>query len=544
VIDAFVESLDLKEMGFDRMSAAREGRPIYPAKPLLKLYLYGNRKQIRSSRRLEEACVINMEAKWLMEGMEPDFRTISDFRKDNIGCMKKVFRAFNIKLFEALKSGFSSIDGSKFRAWNSKDNNFTATKLDERIERLNRHTDEYLRQMEEIDKDEDETEIKNRFTREELEDKLRETKERLSRYEGYRKHMEENGLSQLSLTDPDARLMKSNNGFEVAYNVQTAVDSETHLISDFQITNQSTDHGLLASTVAEIRDSEPTKILEVTADKGYIKEEDIVKCLENGIIPHVIPQEGQDVYELELSYEEGDISEEIRTSTESDDLKKCLRSGVIPEAYKGYIESTEIIERTIFVRETGSDARKVKSPYANENEMKARAAQGYFVRDSERNCVYCPCGEILRQKCVKANGNIRYANKRACQKCPNREKCYKSKNKWNEVDFGKDTFEKPCKLWLLSKGAVDDSVSPKREGHYEKKKFVRITFRPDRRKMDKRKCLSEHPFGTVKRWMNAGYYLLCGMRKTEGETALFFLGYNMVRAMNLLGFKKMIEIMN
>lgn len=543
VIEAFVESLDLKEMGFDRSETAQEGRPLYPAKQLLKLYLYGNRKQVRSSRRLAEACVINIEVKWLMEGMEPDFRTISNFRKDNIECMKKVFYAFNAKLFTILAKGFSSVDGSKFQACNSKENNFTANKPDDRIERLNRHTDEYLRQIEEADKEET-ADNKGKLTREELEEKLKEAKERMARYKGYRKYMEENGLTQLSLTDTDAKLMKSKNGFEVAYNIQTVVDSETHLIEDFQTTNQPTDHGLLASTVARMRDSEPTRILEVTADKGYIKEKDMVECLENGVIPHVILPDGQDVYELEIMHEETEISEEMKNSTESSSIKKCLRAGVIPEAYKEYIKEAEIIEKTVYVKELENAGAKAKSIYGSGKEMKERAAQGYFVRDPERNSVYCPSGEILRQKCVKKNGNIRYSNKTACRRCQHREKCYKGKNEWNEVDFSKDTLEKPCKPWLFSKNVISDIKPLKRKGHYERVKLVRILFYTDHQKMSKRMCLSEHPFGTVKRWMNAGYYLLRGMRKTEGETALFFLGYNIVRALNLLGFKKMIEIMS
>lgn len=320
VIDIFVESLDLKDMGFGRTEAAAEGRPLYPAGAFLKLYLYGNRKQIRSSRKLAEACKVNVEAKWLMEGLEPDFRTISEFRKDNIDCMKKVFHEFNSRLAKVLEQGFESVDGSKFQAWNSKDHNFTASKLDDRIAWLNQHSEEYLRLLAEIDAAEDETEIQGQFTREELEKKLAEAKARLERYEGYRQYMEENGLSQISLTDPEARLMKSKNGFMVAYNVQTAVDSETHIIKDFQVTNHPTDQGLLESTLTGIKAENPEEILEATADKGYIKEEDLVGCLENGIVPHVILPDGQDTYELEVTYEEAEIDEADKRSRKTEEI--------------------------------------------------------------------------------------------------------------------------------------------------------------------------------------------------------------------------------
>ena len=184
VIDVSVESLDLDELGFDRVGVSEEGRPSYPPKSLLKLYIYGNRKCIRFSRKLGEACRVNVEVKW-----------------------------------------------------------------------LNRHVEEYLRQMDEVDKMDEESEgLSGQFTLEEIEMKLAEARERLERYEGYREYMEKNGLPQLSITDPDAKLMKNKNGFAVSYNVQTAVDSETHLIRDYEITNHPTGHGLLAPTVHGIKE--------------------------------------------------------------------------------------------------------------------------------------------------------------------------------------------------------------------------------------------------------------------------------------------------
>lgn len=150
-----------------------------------------------------------------------------------------------------------------------------------------------------MDKQEETDVISGELTRESLEAKLKEAQERLARYEGYQKLMEETGVSQLSITDADAKLMKNKNGFTVAYNPQTAVDSETHLIRDFQMTNQVTDHGLLESTMQGIKSSEPEKIIEVVADKGYEAVEDMVECLENGIIPHVITDDGKDGYDID-----------------------------------------------------------------------------------------------------------------------------------------------------------------------------------------------------------------------------------------------------
>ncbi|MGN8961497.1 transposase [Bariatricus sp. HCP28S3_D3] len=135
--------------------------------------------------------------------------------------------------------------------------------------------------------------------------------------------MEETGVSQLSITDADAKLMKNKNGFGVAYNPQTVVDSKTHLIRDFQMTNQVTDHGLLESTMKGIKAAEPETIVEVVADKGYEDTDDMVRCLENGIIPHVITGDGKDGYEIEIPYEDSEVD---TTSAEPEDLKKhCIQ---------------------------------------------------------------------------------------------------------------------------------------------------------------------------------------------------------------------------
>ena len=538
LIDAFVDSLDLSEYGVKEI--ASEGRPPYDPRSLFKLYLYGSDNGIKSSRKLAKSCKVNVEVRWMMGGVEPDFRTISDFRKDNIKSIKKIFHEFNRRLTGAVDWGFTSIDGSKFAANNSKNNNFTKNKLDDRIKWLNGHVDEYLRILDDMDKQDDFSEEPENLTKELIEKKLEEARERLERYEEYQKLMEESGESQMSLTDADAKLMKSKNGFIVAYNPQTAVDSNTHLIRDFQMTNQVTDHGLLGSTLETIRE-ESDGVIETVADKGYDYEGDMVKCLENGIIPHVIIEDGKDGYELEIPYEENAVDVE---STDPAELKKALHAGVIPEAYKDSISDIKVKE----VRRKVSDKlakQAEKSIYGSEEEMKARAMEGYFVRDPERNLVYCPNGETLRQKCIKKNGNIRYANKNACRHCPHRNKCYKGKNEWKEIDFTKDTLEKPCRDWLKAEGREPDKQKSVGRGksHFEKKKIVTFILKPDREKTAERMCLSEHPFGTIKRAMGFTYFLLKGLRKVEGEFALMCLGYNLKRAKNLLGFEKMMELM-
>lgn len=542
VIDCFADHIDLKGLGFEKTEPSLEGRPCYDPQSMLKLYLYGYRKNIRSSRKLAEACVTNIEIMWMLGGLRPDFRTISDFRKDNADNLKGVFKEFLKRVTVDLKTGYVSIDGSKFKAWNGKDSNFTIMKLDDRIKWLEDHTQEYLRLIDEADKEEEAA--SGTLTREELETKLAEAQERLERYRSYRELMEKENLTQISLTDADARLMKNKNGMEVSYNVQTAVDSETHLIMDYQATNKATDHGLMAPTVEEIRQEAGDRIIETVADKGYEQAEDMVECLEKGIIPNVILPDGQDVYELEMEYEE---AEELNAAgTSAEELKKCLHAGVIPEAYAGVIEDMQVSE----VKRKVSDEpeQKAASPNGTEEEMKARAAEGYYVRDPERDLVYCPGGETLRRKSIKKNGSTRYANKQACNRCPYRDKCVNGKGitRWKEMDFSKDSLEKKAKWWepdgTEPADDPDKGNRKKAKYHFEKKKIVTFKLRPDREKMNQRMCISEHPFGTIKRAMGAAYFLLKGKQKVGGEFALMATGYNLSRAENMFSFEELMAL--
>lgn len=202
---------------------------------------------------------------------------------------------------------------------------------------------------------------------------------------------------------------------------------------------------------------------------------------------------------------------------------------MIPEAYSEVISDMEVKE----VRRKVSDdieTQEISSPYGTPEEMLARAKEGYFVRDPERKIVYCPNGEILRQKCIRKNGNIRYSNKNACRHCRNRNKCYKGKNEWKEIDFTKDCLEKPCKDWLKAEGkSPDTDKKPHGKWHYEKTKIVKFFLKPDREKTAERMCLSEHPFGTIKRTMGFGYFLLRGLTKVTGEFALMCFSYNHIK---------------
>ena len=540
IIDSFIDSLDLKSMGFAKSTPAKEGRPSYSANDLLKLYLYGYRQTIRSSRKLEEACKINVELKWLLKGLEPDFRTISDFRKDNIDHLKEVFYEFNRRLIITLETGFYAIDGTKIQASNSKRRNYTANKLDDKIKKVNEITEYYLKQIEAYDSAEDEIDPDRKFTKAELEEKLEKTRKRLEKLLEKQKEMETKGLSQISLTDSDSKLMKTRNGFSVAYNVQTAVDSKTHLIKDFKVTDSPSDYGLLAETIDKTKAENTDEVVEVVADKGYECPEDMMECLEKGVIPNVISRNRKKFYELETKYEAAKIDEKTRKSKKADDIRKCLRAGIIPDVYKDVIDEIKITEKKIQMKEDGTPASETPTHKRSEQEMRERAKEGYFVRDQERNIVYCPGGFTLRPKSFRRDGSVVYTDKKECTRCPVKNLCNNTKSSFKEVVFSKDSLEKQCKGFIR---ADKKEYRNKNKRKFIKNTVVKIYFKPDLEKMNKRKQLSEHPFGTIKRALNGAYFLLRNKEKTSGEFALFSLAYNFKRSFNIFGFDKMMKLM-
>ena len=530
LMDLFIDRLDLQKMGFVRSEPKAEGRPGYSPRDLLKLYVYGYYYGVRSSRKLERECKVNIQVMWLLGKLQPDFRTISDFRKLNIDPIKAVFSEFNrfcleMKLFS---KSFISIDGSKFKAVNAKDRNFTLNKLDDRIKRLDAHIAEYLSELDAMDK-EDSSRV---LSREDLEHKLEVAKERKEKYEGYRSQIEESGEKQISLTAPDARLMKQNEGFGVCFNTQVAVDAGSHMIAGFKVTNNATDHGQITELATNVKEDFGCDILETTADKGYEEPDDMADALASGVVPNVILSEGGNTKNVYFPYNEADITDEQRASRKPEDLRTCLEAGVIPDAYKGILTDATIVERTGY--EGSTDIAPGEVLKMTMEQMVAKASEGYFIRDPERNLVVCPMGQILRPKSVKRDGQIRYCNKLACSKC--QHKCTDAKFK--EADFSKDTLVRIAVKVIKSENAEKISRTKRNKVVYKK---ARYTLHLDENKMNQRKNLSEHPFGTIKRTMGDYYFLLKTKTKVEAEMALFLLSYNLRRAINMAGVAKMME---
>ena len=185
------------------------------------------------------------------------------------------------------------------------------------------------------------------------------------------------------------------------------------------------------------------------------------------------------------------------------------------------------------------EAARIDSQARSEEEMLNKAREEYFVRDMETNRVYCPLGNILRQKSEKKDGSIRYYNKLACANCP--EKCTKSKFKETDFPTGATVIE--CRNIEKQKPEDQGEVKEKPKRIKKTKQAVIFKFKPDRKKLDNRKCLSEHPFGTIKRALEGSYFLLKGKKKVSGEIALFCMAYNLKRAINIHGIRKIMEVL-
>lgn len=286
VIDVFVDSLDMQGLGFKYGQPKATGRPPYNPADMLKLYLYGYLNRIRSSRRLEKECGRNVEVMWLLRKLRPDFKTIADFRKDNRTAIKGVYRSFTVlcKKLELFGGELVGVDGSKFKASNSKKRNYSEARLKKAIKKIDEDIDEYLRGLDEEDKAESSP---HRATAEELKEKIKLLKDRGKRYRELLTELEESDETQVSLTDPDSRRMRHNGRVEVCYNVQTSVDSKYKLIVDYEVTRDINDVDQLSRMSKRAKEIMEVEDLEVVADKGYYNPREIKECVDNRITPYI-----------------------------------------------------------------------------------------------------------------------------------------------------------------------------------------------------------------------------------------------------------------
>lgn len=369
VIEEYVKSLDMVALGFKHAAHTGSGRPPYDPCDMLKLYLYGYLNRVRSSRRLEAEASRNLEVIWLLRKLKPDFKTISEFRKENKKALRGVFRHFShlCKEWALYGQEVVAIDGTKFRASNSKRNNFNEKKLKRHIKYIDEKVDEYMNSLEETDQAEAGT---HKPTAQEIQQRIKELQERKIGYEDMLTTIQTGEVTEISTTDPDARLMSANNnGIDISYNAQTVVDSKYSLIVDYDVVTNPTDHGQLhnmsrkALETFDIEVSEEDETaeikLKVLADKGYYS---------------------------------------------ADELKKCE---------KDHIE-------TYVARQRCANATEDEGFYANK-----------FKYNAEEDHYICPAGQTLNAgRYRKNNGEIigrDYYNHKSCKKCTMKDKCTKAK---------------------------------------------------------------------------------------------------------------------
>jgi transposase/IS5 family transposase len=439
-IDAFVDGLDLTAAGFTRVRPKTTGRPGYAPTDLLKLYIYGYLNRVRSSRRLEAETHRNIEVIWLLRHLKPDFKTIADFRRINHKAFRPVFRQFVLlcRQLDLFGRELIAVDGTRIKAVNNKDRNFTHASLTQFIKLADAKLDDYLQRLDQSDADEAKTtgsRVKN------LAEKIAAIRERRTRCKDMLEQLERTGEDQISLTDPDSRAMAAHTRVAVGYNAQIAVDVKHKLIVEQQVTNQVVDMGLLTQTAEPAKEVLGVETIDVVADKGYFKIEDIEASEKAGITPYVPrPQRG-------------------------------------PSVKAGLFRKDE------------------------------------FQYDAATDSYVCPAGQRLHpysSSLLRGLKKINYVNKLACDDCSIRSRCTAG------------TFRTVSRL---ENEAVLDRMA------------ARLAKRPG--VIDRRRETVEHPFGTIKQWMNQGAFLMRGLEKVRAEFSLTALAYNLRRVLNLVGFAEL-----
>lgn len=435
-LDAFVDSLDLTALGFARALPLKTGRPPYHPGDLLKLYLYGYLNKIRSSRKLEQESGRNIELMWLVRKLQPDFKTIADFRKENTKALKEVCRAFTLLCRELNLFGgeLVAVDGSKFKAVNSRDRNFTEKKLARLLTQIDEKIAAYLNDLDRQDQGESSP---SKLTTEELKKKLERVRSRRDGYQQMQKALDGSDERQISLTDPDSRSMKVRQGTDVCYNVQTAVDAQHKLIVAHEVTNAVTDLAQLSGIAIAAKEALGVEHLEVVADQGYYNGQEVKTCLEAGIVPYI------------------------------------------------------------------------SKPNTSANRKLGLFTKEDFRYDPVTDVYHCPAGEALpfHFENVEQGRVTRYYTTSACKGCALKPQCTRNKD------------HRRISRWAHE--------------HVHEAMAKRVAEHPET--LRQRKSLVEHPFGTMKRWMDQGYFLMRGLEKVRAEMSLTVFAYNLKRAMRILG---------
>ncbi len=561
-IDAFVNALDIGKLGI-KAEAATEGRPGYDPRDMLKLYIYGCVNKVRSSRRLQREAGRNVEVMWLLGKIVPDFRCIADFRKNNAGAIKNVFREF-VKLCD--KAGLLShetvvIDGSKFRAVNADQKAYVRQNVQVMLEQADERIEKYMAEMEKNDETERRPETLDADEVRRVLEYLRNRKQQLS---DALNQLDENNANQLCVTDPECRLMKTRDGYKPSYNVQTAVEADNHIIVHYDVTNEYVDWNLLEDGINGAKDALGVENLEGVADKGYACDEQILACLLNGDTPTTYPNKGQDDRTFRFQKTDEEITAEMLASKDHETLKKCIAAGQLPEVLCRDDVTMEITKKRAegayqyLNRETGElvTRKEMEAAGGAKREkidvQRDEPVQPYFERDIEKDTVTCPMRQTLYYAGSGAPNGVadstmrRYHRAAACAKCKN--KCTMGKRRVVGFREGETripaTFYDRCKAGKITKRDNHTFSARKPSENCVWDEWVTLRFYPNQHTLRKRNEIVEHPYGTVKWWNDGRFLLLRGKLKASAEMAFAFLGYDFKRAVNLLGVKQLIAIIN
>lgn len=521
----FVEALDVRGLGFTHTVPAGTGRPAYAGRDLLALYLYGHLNRIRSSRRLEQECRRNVELWWLLGRLVPDHNTIANFRRENTKALKNAFHEFVRISVELGLTGAREVcvDGTVLKAANSLKRSTSKQLSEQKAEYYRRRiaaVEKYLAACE----DEDQREQRRTALLEldlspaKLPDPAY-LKQRLAFHQEELAQMERSGQTQILSTDPDAKVMRTKDGGKRAcYNVQSAVDSASHLIVALDVCNQPNDANLLASTAQLAKQNLCAPSIAAIADKGYDSAKDILACLENGIVPDVGFSFDKEHRAFSLDYIPAPITPRLLASCDPKDIQACLHAGVLPDCYR----NTNIQIRIL-----------------NPGPLSC------FLRHPDGS-VTCPAGKPFFPRSLRKNGTV-YASREACRDCTCRctDSCAPK-----EVKFGPDTLYVPVRMYGVPTRPLQQiPAGVLQPDHYhafgrvqKKPARVLLTIRKDLAKQKKRMQVSEHPFGTIKHYDGASWFLCRGKHKVTAEVSLAFLSYNIRRAISLCaGVKNLMD---
>jgi len=439
VIDAFVDSLDLYGLGFEKAIAQATGRPPYAPGDLLKLYVYGYLNRVRSSRLLEREAMRNIEVLWLINRVKPTYKTIADFRKEHPQAIIGVCREFIgfCRAQQLFGAELLAIDGTRIQAVASRKQVITPKCLREQMAAIDSKVAEYLARLDEADRQEP----GNRVAGTDVAAALEALKAQRQALQEQAQGMAEQGSKQEVATEPDAKMMRTaNQGFKVAYNAQAAVDSKHKLIVAFDLSNEGNDSGQLYPMAERARNELQVEQVTAVADTGYSNGEQGQQCEAHGI------------------------------------------TAIVPRAQSANPKGKEYFKREQFAYEAASDSWR------------------------------CPAGAILTCFKISQTQKKKEYSTNACGNCGVKGRCTKADRRVIVRRFYEEAME------AMHQRAMSDPNW-----------------------MKQRRCIVEHPFGTIKWMMGNARFLVRGLKKAKAELGLSVLSYNLKRVINIMGVQNMLN---